>query len=179
MPGASGEEHGEAGKGATLIMQFVVYQTGEADACLPDEPATLELGAKLARGLHSGLIIYLKGDLGAGKTTLVRGVLRGLGYAGKVKSPTYALVELYDISSLYLHHFDFYRLKDPAECIKAGLRDMFGGESVCLVEWPEKAHGVLPSADLEIVLEHRGSGRVVHLQAQTRAGTECLRQTIA
>jgi tRNA threonylcarbamoyladenosine biosynthesis protein TsaE len=179
MRGASGEEHRKAGKGATLIMQFVVDQSGQVDTSLPDELATLELGAKLARALHSGLIVYLKGELGAGKTTLVRGVLRGLGYAGKVKSPTYALVEVYDISSLYLHHFDFYRLKHPTEFIEAGLRDMFGGESVCLVEWPEQAQGVLPGADLEIVLEHRGSGRAVHLQAQTKAGIECLRQTIA
>lgn len=176
MPGASGEEHGKA---AALNMQFVVHQSDHAQIYLDDDAATLQLGAKLARGLRPGLIVYLKGELGTGKTTLVRGVLRALGYAGSVKSPTYALVEDYDVSSLYLHHFDFYRLKDPAEYIEAGFRDMFGGESVCLVEWPEKAHGVLPSADLRIVLEHRGSGRLVQLQALTAAGIACLRQTIA
>ncbi len=119
---------------------------------LPDETATLALGALLARGLQPGLSIYLSGELGAGKTTLVRGMLRELGFEGRVKSPTYALVELYVISKLNLYHFDFYRFRDPEEWHEAGFRDLFNQSNVCLVEWPEKANGLLPPPDLHITL---------------------------
>ena len=115
---------------------------------LADETATLLLGGQLAQVLHPGLVIFLRGDLGAGKTTFARGILRGLGYEGKVKSPTYNLIELYKISKLYLYHFDFYRFEDPAEWEDAGFREYFNAESICLVEWPEKADGLLPQADL-------------------------------
>jgi tRNA threonylcarbamoyladenosine biosynthesis protein TsaE len=159
-------------------MDFDVHQTGSVRVFLPEEHATLELGARLARALQPGLKIYLRGELGAGKTTLVRGLLRAMGYAGAVRSPTYALVEVYGFSSLYLHHFDFYRLKDPTEWDDAGFRDIFGGNSVCLVEWPEKVGDVLPRADVEIVLEHEDSGRTAHLYAHTETGTRCLQQVI-
>jgi len=119
---------------------------------LPDEAATLALGAALAHGLEPGLIVYLRGDLGAGKTTLVRGVLRELGYQGAVRSPTYTLVEVYELSRLDLHHFDFYRFSDPREWIDAGFRESFNGRNVSLIEWPEKAAGSVPPADLEIAL---------------------------
>jgi tRNA threonylcarbamoyladenosine biosynthesis protein TsaE len=112
--------------------------------------------------------------LGAGKTTLVRGCLRALGYRGRVKSPTFTLVEVYRLSSLYLHHFDFYRFNDPREWIDAGFRDVFGGDNVCLVEWPEKAGNELPPADLAIRLEHAGNARTAHITAHTEAGAECL-----
>ena len=102
-------------------------------------------------------------------------VVRGLGYAGRVKSPTYTLVEVYQLSSLYLHHFDFYRFKDPAEWIDAGFREVFGDDNVCLVEWPEKAGAELPSADLELFLEHHETGRMARLIAHTAAGIQCLR----
>ncbi len=160
------------------MLRFAVHRPDQSGVFLPDELATLELGARLARALHPHLKIYLKGELGAGKTTLVRGALRELGYTGRVKSPTYALVEVYRLSRLYLHHFDFYRFKDPAEWIDAGFRDLFGGENVCLVEWPEKAGGLLPSADLEISLEHQDTGRSAHLSALSTAGIECLRHII-
>jgi tRNA threonylcarbamoyladenosine biosynthesis protein TsaE len=160
------------------MLHLDVHESGEVSVHLPDESATLELGARLARCLPSQLIVYLRGQLGAGKTTLVRGVLRGLGYAGRVKSPTYTLVEVYRISSLYLHHFDFYRFKDPAEWIDAGFREVFGDDNVCVVEWPEKAGEELPSADLELTLEHHHSGRNARAIAHSAAGIECLRQLI-
>ena len=141
---------------------------------LADECATLALGAALATGLTPGLMIYLRGDLGAGKTTLVRGLLRALGHPGSVKSPTYSLVELYTLSSLYLYHFDFYRLKVATEWIEAGFADAFDGVSVCLVEWPERAEGTLPPADLEVALEVNGEARSALLLAQTDAGVKCL-----
>lgn len=141
---------------------------------LPDEAATLAFGAELARALVPGLTIYLIGDLGAGKTTLTRGVLRGLGYNGKVKSPTYTLLELYTVSSLYLYHFDFYRFADPQEWVDAGFRDYFNADSVCIVEWPEKAGEFLPAPDLRIQLEAQQSGRSLHVHAETEAGKQCL-----
>lgn len=141
---------------------------------LADEAATLALGARLAQGLRGGLSVWLRGDLGAGKTTLVRGLLRGAGHAGRVKSPTYTLVESYVISGLYLYHFDLYRFADPEEWDAAGFRDYFNALSVCLVEWPEKAGGLLPAPDLEITLEPHGPGRRAVLSATTAQGRACL-----
>ncbi len=141
---------------------------------LPDEAATLALGARLAAVLEPGLTIYLRGELGAGKTTLVRGILRALGHEGPVKSPTYALVELYDVSRLHLHHFDFYRFHDPREWIDAGFRESFNGRTVSLIEWPERAGGSLPPADVEIALELHASGRNAALTSSSVAGQKCL-----
>jgi len=141
---------------------------------LADEAATLALGARLAQGLRGGLSVWLRGDLGAGKTTLVRGLLRGAGHAGRVKSPTYTLVESYVISGLYLYHFDLYRFADPEEWDAAGFRDYFNALSVCLVEWPEKAGGLLSAPDLEITLEPHGTGRRAILNAATAQGRACL-----
>lgn len=141
---------------------------------LPDEEATLALGAAIAPLLQPGVVIYLEGDLGAGKTTLVRGVLRALGHAGAVKSPTYALVELYKLSRLDLHHFDFYRFHDPREWIDAGFRESFNGRIVSLIEWPRKAGGLLPPADLEITLEPSRTGRSASLRSTSPAGDAML-----
>lgn len=141
---------------------------------LPDEAATSGLGARLARVIVPGLSLHLHGELGSGKTTLVRGLLRGLGYQGRVKSPTYALVELYTVSRLNLYHFDFYRFQDPKEWRDAGFKEYFNEASVCLVEWPEKAAGLLPAADLEIALEFAGSGRDLSIRAGSESGKACL-----
>lgn len=141
---------------------------------LPDEAATLALGARLSQVLTAGLVIYLDGDLGSGKTTLARGVLRGLGYAGNVKSPTYTLVELYAISRLNLHHFDFYRFSQPEEYLDAGLDEYFQGGAVCLVEWPDKAGDYLAPADLRIALFVADHGRRADFAAFSKAGHACL-----
>lgn len=141
---------------------------------LADENATLALGAALAPALQPGLVVTLRGELGAGKTTLVRGLLRALGYAGRVKSPTYTLVELYTVSSLDLYHFDFYRFHDPSEWTHAGFRDMFNGRGICLIEWPERAEGQLPPADLDIALEVTEPGRAATLTALSPAGERLL-----
>lgn len=138
------------------------------------EPDTLALGAALAAGVRPGMVVYLSGDLGAGKTTFARGLLAGLGVTGRVKSPTYTLVEPYIISSLYLYHFDFYRLINPNEWVEAGFRDYFNEQAVCLVEWPCKAGGQLPPADLAIEMAVESNGRSITISANTEAGRNCL-----
>jgi tRNA threonylcarbamoyladenosine biosynthesis protein TsaE len=140
---------------------------------LPAEADTLALGGALAEALEPGLVIYLSGELGAGKTTLARGVVRGLGYRGRVKSPTFTLVEVYKFSKLYLYHFDFYRFNDPKELEDAGFRDYFGDDAIALVEWPDKASG-LPAADLRIEMRVTDGGRTVTLHANTEAGRLCV-----
>lgn len=143
-------------------------------ARLADESETLELGAELAPCLEPGLTLFLRGDLGAGKTTLVRGILRASGYEGPVRSPTYALVEVYDLSRLHLHHFDFYRFHNPREWIDAGFRESFDGTNVTVIEWPEKAGSWLPPADVEIRFEMTEPGREVLLSSNTLRGQKCL-----
>lgn len=142
---------------------------------LADEAATLEAGARLAAHLQSGLTIYLHGDLGAGKTTFVRGLLRGLGHQGKVKSPTYTLVEPYVISRFNIYHFDLYRFIDPEEWEAAGFRDYFNRHSICLVEWPEKAGSLIPAADMDISLQPSNGGRALQIRANSNLAEQCLR----
>lgn len=137
---------------------------------LADEAATLALGARLARVLKPGWVVYLRGDLGAGKTTLVRGILRALGYAGRVKSPTYTLLESYVLSKLTLQHYDLYRMIDPREWLDAGFRDDCNATTLCLVEWPEKAEGLLPRPDIEIRLSVTGEGRTACIEALSPEG---------
>ena len=146
-----------------------------ADRVLEDEAATLRLGTRLAGALEPGTVIHLRGDLGAGKTTLVRGLLRGLGFGGRVKSPTFSLVELYELSKLSLYHFDFYRFDDPRDWQDAGLADCFDGIHVCCVEWPEKAGADLPAADVRVHLEPMlNNGRQARIDALTSKGERCI-----
>jgi tRNA threonylcarbamoyladenosine biosynthesis protein TsaE len=140
------------------------------DLKLPDAAASEALGAALAPGVAPGRVLHLRGDLGAGKTTVVRGVLRALGHEGKVKSPTYALVEPYALSRLHLYHFDFFRLKDGAEWTNSGFRDYFGPHAACLVEWPERVGAALGAPDLELRLEFAPVGRRAVLSSHTPAG---------
>lgn len=141
---------------------------------LPDEASTVAFAARLARAVKPGVVIYLRGDLGAGKTTLVRGLLQALGYQGRVKSPTYTLVEQYEAGRLNLRHFDLYRFRDPEEWESAGFRDEFDGQNICLVEWPEQADGLVPQADVEIIFEILPDGRNIVLCAHTKTGNECI-----
>jgi tRNA threonylcarbamoyladenosine biosynthesis protein TsaE len=115
-------------------------------------------------------VLFISGDLGAGKTTLVRGLLRGLGHAGRAKSPTYALVEPYSFSSLDLYHFDFYRFKDKSEWLNSGFREHFNPDSLCVVEWPEKAGELLSTPDLRIRLEFDADARRARVEAFSAAG---------
>jgi tRNA threonylcarbamoyladenosine biosynthesis protein TsaE len=145
---------------------------------LADTDATLAAGARLAPELRPGMVVTLTGDLGAGKTTLVRGCLRKLGWQRTVKSPTYTLVEHYPFSSLYFYHFDFYRFADPNEWDTAGLADYFRDDSICVIEWPERVGSLLPLPDLAVTLAHHADpalpGRDLSLQAHTKAGERCL-----
>lgn len=146
------------------------------ECVLADEAATLAFGAALGRALQPGLYIALHGDLGAGKTTLVRGLLRGLGFTGRVKSPTFTLLELYPLSRFNLYHFDLYRFGRDTEWADAGFREYFNPQSVCLVEWPEKGGALLPDPDIDLRIEFRGEGRSVHCRARDGAGEQCLRR---
>lgn len=137
---------------------------------VPDARAMEELGRRLARSAARSGIIYLQGELGAGKTTLVRSLLRGLGYQGKVRSPTYTLVEPYPLDGLTVYHLDLYRLAEPEELEWLGIRDLLTGDDLLLVEWPERGRGVLPPADLEITIEYQRVGREVWLQPRTGRG---------
>lgn len=142
---------------------------------LPDENATRELAQKLAQGMSAGLSVYLSGELGSGKTALVRAMFEALGFSGKVKSPTYTIVEPYIIAGKPFYHFDFYRFADNLEWEEAGLREYFGGANVCLVEWPEKAGDSIPAADWTIHLRVLGEhAREAEILATSELGRRCL-----
>ena len=128
------------------------------------------LGAKLAAQVGKVRLVNIPGPLGAGKTTLVRGMLHGLGHAGAVKSPTFTLVEPYTFGNLHFYHFDLYRLNDPGELEFLGLRDYLDDKGVCVVEWAERAQGVLPSPDVDIMIEPTETGRMVRITTLTPRG---------
>ena len=133
-----------------------------------------ELGIQLATHLGNSRLIYIHGPLGAGKTTLVRGILRALGYEGAVKSPTFTLVEPYTFADFSLYHFDLYRLNDPEELEFLGVRDYLHGKGVCVVEWAERAQSVLPTPDLDIMISPTGTGRLVQITTHTEHGVASL-----
>lgn len=151
---------------------------------LPDEQATEALGTRLSRVILSslknneinkldtsvGAAVYLSGDLGAGKTALARALLRAAGVTGRIKSPSYALLESYKVSSLYFYHIDFYRFNDSSEWQDAGFRELFRPGAVVLIEWPEKAGDQLPRPDLLIHLSYKDEGRTARIEAQTKRG---------
>ncbi|MEW6414444.1 MAG: tRNA (adenosine(37)-N6)-threonylcarbamoyltransferase complex ATPase subunit type 1 TsaE [Pseudomonadota bacterium] len=141
---------------------------------LPDEAATLAFGARLAQELVPGMTFYLEGELGAGKTTLVRGLLRSLGYNGRVKSPTYTLAETYSLPAFELYHYDLYRMHDPREWLDAGFRDATGGNAVSLIEWPEKAAGWLPQPDVIVRLTIADGAREIECEAASARGAHYL-----
>lgn len=148
---------------------------------LSDETATETLGAALAQCCRDGGLVFLHGPLGAGKTTTARGLLRALGHEGKVKSPTYTLVEPYESLSPVAYHFDLYRLNDPEELEFMGFRDFLRDDALCLIEWPEKGAGWLGTPDLELELEPTEEARLVRYRPQSRRGAgmaEALKQLL-
>ncbi|KAF1042053.1 MAG: tRNA threonylcarbamoyladenosine biosynthesis protein TsaE [Herbaspirillum frisingense] len=145
---------------------------------LPDEAATIKLGADLAQVLAPGLALYLHGDLGAGKTALTRALLHAAGHQGRVKSPTYTLAEPYEVKiadrMVTVIHFDLYRMGSPEEFLDAGFREHFNENSICIVEWPEKGDTVLPPPDIHVSLMLAQHGRDVELRALSDKGHQCL-----
>lgn len=138
------------------------------------EEEMVACGERLGEALQPGVVIHLQGDLGMGKTTLSRGVMRAFGHRGAVKSPTYTLVEPYEFGELSIYHFDLYRLGDPEELEFMGIRDYFSAQAICLVEWPARGEGFLPPADLVINIERKDSGRQLQLCASTAEGLAVL-----
>jgi len=138
------------------------------------EESMVEFGQKFGVSCGGNGVIFLEGDLGAGKTTLSRGVLQAYGHKGAVKSPTYTLVEPYQLANCRLYHFDLYRLGDPEELEYMGVRDYFDNKSLCLVEWPARGSGYLPSADVGIKVTVEGRGRQIICSAFTPKGEQIL-----
>ncbi|MGL5291269.1 MAG: tRNA (adenosine(37)-N6)-threonylcarbamoyltransferase complex ATPase subunit type 1 TsaE [Vibrionaceae bacterium] len=144
------------------------------ETILIDEEGTLQFAARLARACQTSCVIHLHGDLGAGKTTFSRGFIQALGHVGHVKSPTYTLVEPYQIGSWQVYHFDLYRLSSPDELEFMGIADYFTANSIALIEWPEKGQGILPAADIAITLIYHGDNRKLQLVANTTLGQTLL-----
>jgi tRNA threonylcarbamoyladenosine biosynthesis protein TsaE len=141
---------------------------------LSDPEAQVAFGRRLAALLPPRLVVYLQGDLGTGKTTLTRGLLTGLGHEGAARSPTYTLLEPYELADRRLYHLDLYRLGDPEELEYLGLRDLLAEDAIWMVEWPERGLGVLPPADLRIGIAYAADGRRLRISAETASGQALL-----
>ncbi|MCW8417395.1 tRNA (adenosine(37)-N6)-threonylcarbamoyltransferase complex ATPase subunit type 1 TsaE [Fluoribacter dumoffii] len=141
---------------------------------LADEAASEQFATLLAACLHPSLVITLSGDLGAGKTTLIRAMLRALGVQSAIKSPTFSLVESYTCNHLTIHHFDLYRIHHEEELEYLGFRDYFTQESICCIEWPENAGKTLPNVDISFKLSIKGAGREMQITALSAAGNRIL-----
>lgn len=137
-----------------------------------------ELGKKIASALNKSAIIYFKGELGAGKTTLIRGILQGLGISEHIKSPTYSLVETYQINHQQIFHFDFYRVQDKNELEHIGLREYFSQPAIVLIEWPEIAQDFIDQPDIECAINIKNEGRELNFVAKTESGKQILNRTI-
>ncbi|WP_297831576.1 tRNA (adenosine(37)-N6)-threonylcarbamoyltransferase complex ATPase subunit type 1 TsaE [Pseudomonas sp.] len=135
-----------------------------------NEDAMMNFGSRIAQVTAGVGVIFLEGNLGAGKTTLSRGIIRGLGHVGAVKSPTFTLVEPYEIDKIRAYHFDLYRLVDPEELEYMGIRDYFDGGALCLIEWPQKGAGFLPKPDMTITIEPHAEGRTLVLTPESSRG---------
>jgi len=149
---------------------------------LPDEQATHALAVRAARALPPGqtpLVVFLEGDLGAGKTSFARALLQALGEQGPVRSPTYSLVAEYRLPAGHVVHLDLYRLQDPEELEQLGLRDLLEGTRLWLVEWPQRGAGWLPPPDVRLGLEVSGEGRQLSAQGHTAAGRQWLAGFVA
>jgi tRNA threonylcarbamoyladenosine biosynthesis protein TsaE len=146
----------------------------ELKILLSNEKNTLDLGESISAHLTEGLLIFLKGDLGAGKTTLARGLISGLGYVGSVKSPTYSLIEQYEFDIFTLNHFDLYRFTNPNEWFSSGFQEYINSHDVTLIEWPEKSSELLPKPDLEVELLYKNESRIAHINSFTEKGHKCL-----
>ena len=144
--------------------------TRSFESHLNDEVGTVAMGNQVAAIIEQGAVIYLHGDLGAGKTTFTRGVVQGFGHAGKVKSPTYTLVEPYELERANVYHFDLYRLGDPEELEYMGIRDYFSADAICVVEWPEKGGEFIPVPDLDIILSYVGNERKIVINSASDRG---------
>lgn len=141
---------------------------------LPSEKQTEQLACQLSKVLYSPLVLTFRGEIGAGKTTLIRSMLQSLGVQSAIKSPTFSLIESYFINGLHIHHFDLYRIHEAEALEYLGFRDYFTNDAVCLIEWPQRASGYLEQADLEFNLLVKGDGRMLHAVAHSKAGSELL-----
>ena len=147
----------------------------ELKILLSNEKNTLDLGENISAHLTEGLLIFLKGDLGAGKTTLARGLINSVGYVGSVESPTYSLIEQYEFDAFTLNHFDLYRFVSSNEWLSSGFQEYINSHDVTLIEWPEKSSGFLPKPDLEVELLYKNESRIAHINSFTEKGHKCLK----
>ena len=145
---------------------------------LADESATVKMGNVIAESVELGTTIFMHGDLGAGKTTMSRGIIQGLGHEGRVKSPTYTLVEPYEMEHASVYHFDLYRLADPEELEYMGFRDYFNDKAVCIIEWPEKGEHFLPNADIELYLTYSEEQREISFKGNSKRGLDAITKII-